>query len=384
MAELGFRKLDDMIGQTQTARVRRRVEPLEGQAPGPVGDPAQARSRCSATYQLRNVEKQDHGLERLARQHEADPARQGRARARREGLRPSCRSRTPTARSARRSPARSRKKYGHTGLPDDTITFKFNGSAGQSFGCFLARGITLLLEGDANDYVGKGLSGGRIAVFPPKDALDRASRPSRTSSPATRSATARSRARSTSAAWSASGSASATPARARSSKACGDHGCEYMTGGRVVVIGPTGRNFAAGMSGGIAYVYDDDGAVHRALQPGHGRAREARTQPDEDVATIQRLLENHVKFTDSPIAKAILDDWESELALLRQGDAERLPPRAGRAGRDRGPSRGARPLPEPRTATADGDGDGDAAAAETLVNAGVRKGGSDVGSGNRG
>ena len=148
------------------------------------------------------------------------------------------------------------KKYGYAGLPDDTITFKFNGSAGQSFGCFLARGITLLLEGDANDYVGKGLSGGRIAVFPPQSAIDKGFVPEENII-----------AGNTIAYGAIAGElylrgvvGERFCVRNSGAKAvvegCGDHGCEYMTGGRVVVIGPTGRNFAAGMSGGIAYVYD--------------------------------------------------------------------------------------------------------------------------------
>ena len=145
------------------------------------------------------------------------------------------------------------KRHGGAGLPDDTIDITFTGSAGQSFGAFLPGGITLRLDGDANDYVGKGLSGGRIIVRPPLDGPP-ASSPRTTSSPATSSSTAPPAARCSSAASSASGSASATPGATAVVEGVGDHGCEYMTGGRVVVLGPTGRNFGAGMSGGIAYV----------------------------------------------------------------------------------------------------------------------------------
>ena len=123
-----------------------------------------------------------------------------------------------------------------------------------------------MLEGDANDYLGKGLSRRADRRLSRRRACD-ASRPRRTSSPATSSATARSPARSTSAASSASASASATPACNAVVEGVGDHGCEYMTGGRVVVIGPTGRNFAAGMSGGIAYVYDDNGQFAKLCNP---------------------------------------------------------------------------------------------------------------------
>jgi glutamate synthase domain-containing protein 3 len=199
------------------------------------------------------------------------------------------------------------KKYGYAGLPDDTITFKFKGSAGQSFGCFLARGITLLLEGDANDYVGKGLSGGRIAVYPPKNASFKANE--------------NIIAGNTIAYGAIDGElylrgvvGERFCVRNSGVKAvvegCGDHGCEYMTGGRVVVIGSTGRNFAAGMSGGIAYVYDDSAQFPRLCN--HNMVDLEPADKDDDIATLRYLLENHFKFTGSTVAKAILDDWEKE------------------------------------------------------------------------
>jgi glutamate synthase domain-containing protein 2/glutamate synthase domain-containing protein 1/glutamate synthase domain-containing protein 3 len=200
------------------------------------------------------------------------------------------------------------KKYGFNGLPDETIHFKFKGSAGQSLGCFLAKGITLEVEGDANDYLGKGLSGGRIIAYPPKDSTFKPEENI------------------------IAGNVIAYGAIAgdiylrgvvgerfcvRNSGAnavvegVGDHGCEYMTGGRVIVLGKTGRNFAAGMSGGIAYVYDDDGQFAKKCN----MEMVDLEKPDkpEDKETIQRLLENHHKFTDSPLAKSVLDDFEKEL-----------------------------------------------------------------------
>jgi glutamate synthase domain-containing protein 2/glutamate synthase domain-containing protein 1/glutamate synthase domain-containing protein 3 len=200
------------------------------------------------------------------------------------------------------------KKFGHAGLADDSIHFKLNGSAGQSFGCFLARGVTLELEGDANDYLAKGLSGGKIIVYPSKSATFKPEENI------------------------IAGNVIGYGAIAgelyirgvvgerfcvRNSgmhaivEGVGDHGCEYMTGGRVVVIGPTGRNFAAGMSGGIAYVYDDNGMFPKLANL---EMVELET-PDkpEDHATIRQMLENHFKYTASTKAKAILDDWENEL-----------------------------------------------------------------------
>ena len=146
-------------------------------------------------------------------------------------------------------------------MPDDTIQLHFQGSAGQSFGAFMPRGMTLMLEGDANDYVGKGLSGGKIIVYPAGRLDVRARRT--TSSSATSPCTARRRARPTSAAWPASASGVRNSGVNAVVEAVGDHGCEYMTGGRVVVLGPTGRNFAAGMSGGIAYVLDEKRRLSR-------------------------------------------------------------------------------------------------------------------------
>ena len=200
------------------------------------------------------------------------------------------------------------KKYGAAGLPDDTITFRFKGSAGQSFGCFAARGITLLLEGDANDYVGKGLSGGRVAVFPPRQSTFAADANIIAGNVIGYGATEgeiyisgvvgeRFCVRNSGASAVVEG--------------CGDHGCEYMTGGRVVVIGQTGRNFAAGMSGGIAYVYDEDLQFPRLCN--HDMVTLETPDKPEDVATLRRLLENHAKLTGSLRAKEILGDWDHAL-----------------------------------------------------------------------
>ena len=164
-------------------------------------------------------------------------------------------------------------RYGADGLPDDTIRLHFTGSAGQSFGAFVPRGITLVLEGDANDYLGKGLSGGKIVAFPPREATFAPEENILVGNVVLYGAT--------------SGEAyvrgvAGERFAVRNSGALavvegvGDHACEYMTGGRVVVIGRTGRNFAAGMSGGVAYVLDLGGRLPAPLQPRHGRRRAAR------------------------------------------------------------------------------------------------------------
>ena len=164
------------------------------------------------------------------------------------------------------------RRYGADGLPEDTIHLHFNGSAGQSFGAFMPQGMTLELEGDANDYVGKGLSGGKIIVYPPAGSTFAAEENIIIGNVAFYGAT--------------SGEAyirgmAGERFCVRNSgvnavvEGVGDHGCEYMTGGRVVVLGRTGRNFAAGMSGGIAYVLDENGDFPAPLQPGDGRPGDA-------------------------------------------------------------------------------------------------------------
>jgi glutamate synthase domain-containing protein 3 len=202
------------------------------------------------------------------------------------------------------------RKHGFAGLPDDTINFKFTGSAGLSFGCFLARGITLTLEGDANDYLGKGLSGGKIALFPPKEATFKAEQNIIAGN-----------------VIGYGGIAGELYIRGvvgerfcvRNSglqavvEGVGDHGCEYMTGGRVVVIGATGRNFAAGMSGGIAYVYDDDKTFTDLCNTDLVELEPSGAFNDEDKATLRRLLENHVRFTQSTVAQGILAEWDRAL-----------------------------------------------------------------------
>ncbi len=201
-------------------------------------------------------------------------------------------------------------KYGFKGLPDDTIHFKMTGSAGQSLGAFLAKGVTLEIEGEANDYVGKGISGGRVIVYPPKNS---------TFKPEDNII-----AGNTIAYGAISGELYLRGVVGerfcvRNSgvnavvEGCGDHGCEYMTGGRVVVIGPTGRNFAAGMSGGIAYVYDDIGMFPKLCNMEMVDLENADTFKPEDLETIKTLLTNHHNFTGSTRAKAILDDFAKEV-----------------------------------------------------------------------
>jgi glutamate synthase (NADPH) large chain len=197
------------------------------------------------------------------------------------------------------------KRYGSKGLPTDTIKLNFEGSAGQSFGAFIPKGITLTLEGDSNDYVGKGLSGGKIIVYPPKTSTFIPEENIIIGNVAFYGAT--------------SGEAyirgiAGERFCVRNSginavvEGVGDHGCEYMTGGRVVVLGNTGRNFAAGMSGGIAYVLDLEGAFK--IQCNLGMV-ELDTINAEDEVDIKTMLKSHVQYTNSTIGKKVLDNWST-------------------------------------------------------------------------
>jgi glutamate synthase (NADPH/NADH) large chain len=199
-------------------------------------------------------------------------------------------------------------KWGERGLRPDTIRIRFKGSAGQSFGAFLARGITLELEGDSNDYVGKGLSGGTIMIYPPRESPFKAEENILIGNVALYGATS-------GRAFFRGQSAERFCVRNSGAQAVvegvGDHGCEYMTGGRAVILGPTGRNFAAGMSGGIAYVWDPDKAF--AAKCNMGTVDLESVAEDEDIAELRELIEQHREFTRSPVAEGILDRWPEVL-----------------------------------------------------------------------
>jgi glutamate synthase domain-containing protein 2/glutamate synthase domain-containing protein 1/glutamate synthase domain-containing protein 3 len=197
------------------------------------------------------------------------------------------------------------KKYGNEGLPHDTIRIGFDGSAGQSFGAFLAKGVTLTLEGDANDYIGKGLSGGRIVVYPPKAADFEAARNILIGNTALYGAT--------SGEAFFSGRAGERFAVRNSGatavvEGVGDHGCEYMTKGLVVVLGDTGRNFAAGMSGGIAYVLSEGDAFREHLCKRDSVDLDP-VESAEDINVLKQLLERHVEFTGSKKAQWALREF---------------------------------------------------------------------------
>jgi glutamate synthase (NADPH/NADH) large chain len=202
------------------------------------------------------------------------------------------------------------KRYKGKGLPDDTIHFQFKGSAGQSFGVFAAPGITFELEGEANDYFGKGLSGARLIVYPDKEATFKPEDNIIIGNVAFYGATSGE-------AFIRGQAGERFCVRNSGVKAVvegvGDHACEYMTGGRVVVLGKTGRNFAAGMSGGIAYVFDPEHALERLSNKD---MVELEALNDEDKAEVKAMVEKHFKYTGSDPAEWVLENWESAAELF--------------------------------------------------------------------
>jgi glutamate synthase (NADPH/NADH) large chain len=205
------------------------------------------------------------------------------------------------------------KRYGEAGLPDDTIHLKFTGHAGQSLGAWLAKGVTIELEGDANDYTAKGLSGGRMIVYPDTTATFKAEENILVGNVCLYGAT--------------SGRAyfrgvAGERFCVRNSGAyavvegVGDHGCEYMTNGRAVILGPTGRNFAAGMSGGMAYVYDPQGEFLTRCNLAMVELEKVTDRADVDL--LRELIEEHRQYTGSPVAEGILKHWEEAVTKFHK------------------------------------------------------------------
>ncbi len=302
MAERGFRTINEMVGRSDRLQPAQAVQ--HWKAAGldlsallyrpAVGD--QVGRYCQI--------RQDHGLEHSLDQQMLLPICQN-ALSRGIPVRATLPVRNVNRVVGTQLGSEITRRYGAVGLPADTIQLKFVGSAGQSFGAFIPRGLTLAIEGEANDYLGKGLSGGRIIVYPDTRSSLKAEENIIIGNVAFYGAT--------------SGEAyirGVTGERfaVRNSgmkavvEAVGDHGCEYMTGGRVVVLGPTGRNFAAGMSGGIAYVLDSDG---RFIS--HCNTEMADPVPLEDpdeIAEVQAMIREHVRLTGSTYAADILANWK--------------------------------------------------------------------------
>jgi glutamate synthase (ferredoxin) len=302
MAQLGFRKLEDMVGRSDLIDMRRAVDHWKAQ--GLDFSAILYRPETGDDVATHRVAEQDHGLERALDWELLQLARPALEHKERVQLAMPIKNVNRTVGTMLGSELT--RLHGFNGLPDDTIDITFTGSAGQSFGAFVPSGITLRLIGDANDYAGKGLSGGKIIVAPPPEATFVPEENIVIGNVALYGAT--------------SGAAffrgvAGERFCVRNSgvtavvEGVGDHGCEYMTGGRVVVIGKTGRNFGAGMSGGVAYVYDDDGTF-----PNHCNMEMVSLEPleeSDDLVLVHGLLERHLEYTGSTVAAGLLADWPS-------------------------------------------------------------------------
>jgi glutamate synthase (NADPH/NADH) large chain len=330
MAELGYRTFNEMIGQMQMLDERKLVD--HWKARGLDFSKLFMKPKVPAEVKIYNCEEQDHKIHDILDRKLIAQSR------------PAIEHKTPVALSfpiknvdrtaGAMLSGEIAKRYGHEGLPHDTIVARFKGTAGQSFGAFLARGVTFELDGDANDYVGKGLSGGRIVVRPPEESGIVPEQSIIVGNTVMYGAIAGE--------CYFRGVAGERFAVRNSGavaviEGAGDHCCEYMTGGIVVVLGPTGRNFAAGMSGGIAYVLDEDGdfasrcnltMVELEPMPGeeninsrifhHARDLEAHGLVDVnadmsrfDAHRLHHFISRHARFTGSAVAEKILAEWKT-------------------------------------------------------------------------
>ena len=338
MAELGYRTFDEMVGQRQMLDQKKLNEHAKSHGldfsnlffkPTPWPEDT-----------IHHSVAQDHGLENVLDRRLIADTKDAVERGKHVRLDLSIRN-ADRSTGAMLSGVIARR-YGNAGLRDEAIHVKFKGTAGQSFGAFLAKGVTLELEGQANDYVGKGLSGGRIVVYPPQEA--------RKLTPETSIIVGNTVLYGATAGECYFRGVAGERFGVRNSGAIavvegtGDHGCEYMTGGVVVVIGETGRNFAAGMSGGIAYVLDEGGTfaercnlamvelnpvaaeeevMQRHLHSGgdlehHGRVDVMRDMSQFDAERLHQLIVNHARYTGSTRARSILEDWEAYLPKFRK------------------------------------------------------------------
>jgi glutamate synthase (NADPH) large chain len=331
MAALGFRTFAEMIGQTEILDKSQAID--HWKAKGLDFSRIFHKPEVPPEVAIYNSERQDHGLDKVL-----DVKLIAQAREAIEAKKP-VKIELPIRNTDRTTGAmlsgEIATRYGHAGLPEDTVWVSMSGAAGQSFGAWLAHGVTLDLVGEANDYVGKGLSGGRIVVRPPAESgivPEKSIIVGNTVLYGAISGECYFR-----------GVAGERFAVRNSGaiavvEGTGDHGCEYMTGGVVVVIGLTGRNFAAGMSGGIAYVLDEDGQFERRCNlamvdlepvPSENEVMEKSRHQIGDLEShglvdiadmsrfdeerLRRLIENHLHYTGSARAKAILDDWGAYL-----------------------------------------------------------------------
>jgi glutamate synthase domain-containing protein 2/glutamate synthase domain-containing protein 1/glutamate synthase domain-containing protein 3 len=306
MAMLGFRTMDEMIGRVDRLRQRETRHPK-----GTHIDLSQLLYQQPSHDAPRRMRGQNHKLDEKLDHHLIELATPAIERGEPVTLDIPIKNSDRTVGTMLSSVVA--KKYGADGLPSDTIKIHFTGSAGQSFGAFLTHGISLHLEGDANDYVGKGLSGGKITVETPRSAGYVASENIIVGNVALYGATSGQ-------AYFNGMAGERFAVRNSGSMAVvegvGDHGCEYMTSGVVVILGKTGKNFGAGMSGGEAYILDEDNSFAANLNPVMVRIDPFTEERDHEL--VKRMLRNHIYYTNSSKAKRILEHWEESAANIRK------------------------------------------------------------------
>ncbi|TVR44559.1 MAG: glutamate synthase large subunit [Planctomycetota bacterium] len=300
LAALGFRSLDEIVGRSDLLEMNRAITHWKSQ--GLDFSRLLAQPEAPPEYLRRCAQVQDHGIEKILDRsliEQAQPALTSKQAVVIDSAIHNYNRTTGAMLSGQVA-----KRHGREGLPADTITVNFTGIAGQSFGCFLAPGITFNLIGEANDYVGKGMAGGRVVIRPHDSAPFDWSQNQIVGNTVL---------------YGATGGEVFFAGRAgerfcvRNSgvtavvEGVGDHGCEYMTGGTMVCLGMTGRNFAAGMSGGLAFVYDED--IRFARRCNMGMVDVEQIALEEDMKLVKDLVQRHAAYTGSPKAKALLADW---------------------------------------------------------------------------
>tara|TARA_B100001750_G_scaffold166711_1_gene135235 strand:- start:499 stop:2616 length:2118 start_codon:yes stop_codon:yes gene_type:complete len=310
MAKMGFRTVNEMIGRVDKLKVRSNINHWKAKT-----------LDLSPILMMPEVLPADHPYQQKSQDHGLDKALDNElielAKEAIDKEKPV--SKTLPISNANRTTGATlssviTKKTGENGLSDNSINFTFQGSAGQSFGAWVVKGITLKVEGDANDYFGKGLSGGRLIVTPPKGSCYKAEENIIIGNVALYG--------STGGEAYINGMAGERFAVRNSAatavvEGIGDHGCEYMTGGHVVILGPTGRNFGAGMSGGIAFVFDPDQSFEGKFN--NSMADLFSVVPDsEDDLELTQIIKTHVKYTGSEVGKALLIDWDNAVKKFKK------------------------------------------------------------------
>ncbi|MDG1853310.1 MAG: glutamate synthase-related protein, partial [Verrucomicrobiales bacterium] len=305
MADLGFRTINEMVGRVDALEMQEAIDhwKADGIDLSSILTPAEKPHPDTGTY---CTESQDHGLEEALDMKLLELAQSAL-----EGSEP-VNIELPIINTDRTVGTilsnEVAKAHGGDLLPEDTVKIKFTGSAGQSLGAFLAKGISIELEGDANDYVGKGLSGGKLAIYPPRSSEFIPEENIIAGNVCLYGATAGK-------AFFRGHAAERFCVRNSGAYAViegiGDHGCEYMTGGRTVILGSTGRNFAAGMSGGVAYIWDPENEFPPKCNMEMVELEKVTDQ--EDIEELRSLIEEHGKLTGSTVANGILDDWKNSL-----------------------------------------------------------------------